>query len=75
MQRCSMKPLIVILLPVFLAYAKTPSQDENLSLMQKPILTKFQKRKLSIARERAAKEEEARKLEEEGFCPCSVQMP
>ena len=39
------------------------------------VLTKFQKRAIVIQKERAQKEEEARKLEEDGFCPCSVQIP
>ena len=38
-------------------------------------LTKFEKRAIIIRKQQAQKEEEERQLEEDGFCPCSVQIP
>jgi len=47
------------------------SHDSNTTM----VLSKFQKRAIKIKQMNDAAEEEARKLEEDGFCPCSVQKP
>ncbi len=42
---------------------------------KKMVLTKFQKRAIKIKQMNDAAEAEAKQLEEDGFCPCSVQKP
>jgi hypothetical protein len=49
--------------------------EQNQSVSTKMVLTKFQQRAIKIKKMNDAADEEARKLEEEGFCPCSVQKP
>ncbi len=70
-----MRLFMGILILGCISHGDVLTQDHNKTKKNAPILTKFQKRKLSIEKMRAGKEEEARKLEEEGFCPCSVQIP
>jgi len=48
------------------------SQDHNST---QGSMTKFQKRAILVKTENLLREEEERKLEEEGFCACSVQRP
>jgi hypothetical protein len=51
------------------------SIEQNQSISTKMVLTKFQKRAIKIKQMNDAAEAEAKQLEEDGFCPCSVQKP
>ena len=51
------------------------SIDQNQSISTKMVLTKFQKRAIKIKQMNDAADEEARRLEADGFCACSVQKP
>ena len=67
-----MKMLIYVLSFGILSMAVyAENQDANKTM----VLTKFQQRAIKIKKMNNDKEEEARKLEEDGFCPCSVQVP
>ena len=70
-----MRLFVAILILGCISQGDVLTQDQNSTKKNAPILTKFQKRKLSIEKMRAEKEAEAKRLEEEGFCACSVQIP
>jgi hypothetical protein len=70
-----MRLFIAILILGCISYGDGSTEDQNRTKKNMPILTKFQKRKLSIEKMRVNKEAEAKHLEEEGFCACSVQIP
>jgi hypothetical protein len=59
----------------FFLFATVNIYAEHNNTVGKMTLTKFQKRAIVIKKMNDAKEVEARQLEEDGFCPCSVQRP
>ena len=70
-----MKVFMVGVLICVTLYAGAISTDQNQSSTTKMVLTKFQQRAIEIKKMNDAKEAEERELEEDGFCPCSVQVP
>jgi len=73
----------LLLCITMLANAEVTDQNQSASTKSvssksvsgKMVLTKFQQRAIKIKKMNDAAEAEERKLEEDGFCPCSVQKP
>jgi len=72
-----MKVIFVIVLNVlFLTLSLSAEQAEVKKVPEKKmVLTKFQKRAIKIKQMNDAAAQEEKQLEEDGFCPCSVQKP
>jgi len=70
-----MKVWAMVLVCYSLLAADSTAADQNNTDTTQRIMTKFQKRAGVIKKMNEAKEAEAKQLEEDGFCSCSVQRP